>query len=540
MNTGTVIVGINPTPTVSAGPDQTICAGNSVTLSGGGAVTYTWTGGVSNGAPFTPTTTASYTVTGTDGNGCKNSDVVNVNVNPLPNVNAGADQSTCLGNSVTLSGGGAVTYTWTGGISNGTPFTPTATATYTVTGTDANGCKNSDVVNVIVNPLPNVNAGADQSTCLGNSVTLSGSGAITYTWTGGISNGTPFTPTATASYTVTGTDANGCKNSDVVNVTVNPLPNVNAGANQSTCSGNSVTLSGSGAVTYTWTGGISNGTSFTPTVTANYTVTGTDANGCKNSDVVNVTVNPLPQVNTAGNAVMPCGASSFTLNGSTNAASPSYSWAGPGILSGGNTATPVINNSGVYTLTVTDANGCSNTSTVTVTSKTLSVSFTPDVTSGTSPLTVNFNNTSVNASSYSWTFGNGGTSSAMNPSTTYTAGGTYTVMLVGTGGNCIDTAYSIITVLDNSSVTVPNIFSPNGDGLNDLYFFVTTGIEDLHADLFNRWGELVGTIIGANGSWDGRTLKGENVSDGTYFYILKAKGYDGKTFDMHGFFTLMR
>jgi len=86
---------------------------------------------------------------------------VTVTVNPLPVVNAGADQTICIGAPVTLNGSGAVSYTWTNGVTNGVAFNPTTTTTYTVTGTDANGCQNTDQVTVTVNPLPVVNAGTD-------------------------------------------------------------------------------------------------------------------------------------------------------------------------------------------------------------------------------------------------------------------------------------------------------------------------------------------------------------------------------------------
>jgi len=218
---------------------------------------------------------------------------VDVTVNALPTVDAGADQAVCDGGSVTLSGSGAVTYAWDNNITDATAFTPTATATYTVTGTDANGCSATDAVDVTVNALPTVDAGADQAVCDGGSVTLSGSGAVTYAWDNNITDATAFTPTATATYTVTGTDANGCSATDAVDVTVNALPTVDAGADQAVCDGGSVTLSGSGAVTYAWDNNITDATAFTPTATATYTVTGTDANGCSATDAVDVTVNSL-------------------------------------------------------------------------------------------------------------------------------------------------------------------------------------------------------------------------------------------------------
>jgi hypothetical protein len=304
---------------VGAGTNQTVCAGTSVTLSGSGASTYTWNNGISNGVSFTPNNTQTYTVTGTDGNGCTNTAQVQVTVNALPSVSAGTNQTICAGTSVTLSGSGASTYTWNNGVSNGVSFTPNNTQTYTVTGTDGNGCMNTAQTTVIVNALPMVGAGTNQTVCAGTSVTLSGSGASTYTWNNGVSNGVSFTPNNTQTYTVTGTDANGCTNTAQTTVTVNALPMVGAGTNQTVCAGTSVTLSGSGASTYTWNNGVTNGVSFTPNNTQTYTVTGTDGNGCANTAQVLVTV-----ANPSSSSITETACLSYTLNGQNYTQSGTY------------------------------------------------------------------------------------------------------------------------------------------------------------------------------------------------------------------------
>ncbi len=356
-------VTVNALPVVVAGPDQTVCEGTQVTLNGAGAVTYTWDNGVIDGVPFiSPVGTTTYTVTGTDANGCQNTDQVDVIVNPLPNVSAGNDVTVCEGTQVTLNGTGAVTYAWDNGVTDGVPFTPAVgTTTYTVTGTDANGCQNTDQVDVIVNPLPVVNAGPDQIVCAGTAVTLSGSGAVTYNWSNGVIDGVPFTPAiGSILYTVTGTDANGCSSSDWVQVTVNQLPNVDAGPDQAICDGGQVTLNGAGAVTYVWNNGITDGVPFTPNVgTTTYTVTGTDANGCENTDQVDVTVHPLPNVS-AGNDVTVCEGTQVTLNG---AGASNYTWDNG--ITNGVPFMPAVGTT-TYAVTGTDANGCQNTDQVDV------------------------------------------------------------------------------------------------------------------------------------------------------------------------------
>src|SRR5690606_6216074 len=119
-----------------------------------------------------------------------------------------------------------LSYNWNNGVANGVSFSPSTTQTYTVTGTDGNGCENTALIQVIVNQLPNVDAGTTQSICMGDDVTLNGTGAQSYVWNNNVTNGVAFTPSATETYTVTGTDANGCQSIDQVVVTVNALPNV--------------------------------------------------------------------------------------------------------------------------------------------------------------------------------------------------------------------------------------------------------------------------------------------------------------------------
>ncbi len=360
VNTDQLTVSVNPLPNVSAGNDQTVCSGTSVTLSGSGATNYSWNNGITDGVAFTPTSNQTYTVTGTDANGCSNTDQVNVNVNALPNVSAGSDQTICEGTSVTLNGSGASTYSWNNGVNNGIAFTINSSQSYTVTGTDANGCSNTDQVDITVHALPNVSGGIDQTVCAGTSITLTGSGASTYSWNNGVTNGASFVPGSSQNYTVTGTDGNGCSNTDLVAVTVNLLPNVSAGADVAVCDGNTVTLSGSGATSYSWDQGVNNGVAFTPTSSNSYTVTGTDANGCVNTDQVNVTVNTNPTVTIGGN-IQYCQGQQAVLD--AGAGYSNYNWS-----TGGSSQTinaTIADNP--ISISVTDANGCNGTDQITIT-----------------------------------------------------------------------------------------------------------------------------------------------------------------------------
>jgi alpha-tubulin suppressor-like RCC1 family protein len=374
QNISNITITVNSLPTIGStvSPSATVCSGSSTILNGSGGVSYTWTGGVTNGVAFFPTTTTTYTVTGTDGNGCQNTATRIVTVNPLPSVTANASPSAsiCMGQIVTLNGGGASSYTWSGGaggIINGVGFQPLSTATYTVNGTDGNGCQNTNTITVTVNSLPTVSSSASPSTtiCDGQSVTLTGAGASSYTWTGGVFNGVAFTPGASATYTVTGTDANGCQNTSSKTIVVNSLPIVTTNVSPSNivCYGQNITLSGSGASSYSWSGGVTNGVPFSPPASATYTVTGTDANGCQNTATRSITVNSLPVISSVVSSDTICSGSSTVL---TASGGNSYLWsanAGSSTSASVSVSPPVTT---TYTVTGTDLNSCSNTSTLTV------------------------------------------------------------------------------------------------------------------------------------------------------------------------------
>lgn len=188
--------------------------------------------------------------------------------------------------SVNASGGASgYTYSWTPTGGTAATSTPLSAGNYTCTIKDAAMATLTKTF-TITKPAPLV-VGATASPasaviCKGASVSLNGTGASTYTWTGGVTNGSAFTPTTTATYTVTGANASACTNTAVITVTVNTLPVIGATSTHSMiCAGSSSTLTATGASSYTWsTGGNTSGITVSPTVTTSYTVTGMNASGC--------------------------------------------------------------------------------------------------------------------------------------------------------------------------------------------------------------------------------------------------------------------
>ncbi len=451
-NTATKQITVNTLPVVTANATSTVvCSGQAITLTGAGASTYAWSGGVTNGVSFAPTVNATYTVTGTAATGCTNTATKQITVNNLPTVTANATSTAvCLGQATTLTGGGASTYVWSGGVTNGVAFAPTVNATYTVTGTDVNGCINTATKQIAVNNLPTVTANATSTVvCSGQSITLSGGGANTYAWSGGVTNGVSFAPTVNATYTVTGTDVNGCINTATKAITVNNLPTVTANATSTAvCLGQATTLTGAGASTYVWSGGVTNGVAFTPTVNATYTVTGTDVNGCSSAGVQSIIVNNLPaaNINTSGPTTF-CQGGSVIL---TADASNSYLWS-----NGATTQTVSATQTNNYTVQVTDNNGCSASSSVT--SVNVNPTLVANITAagattfcqgGSVLLTAN------SASSYLWSNG------AITQTINVTQAGSYSVQLTSGAGCSGSSSITTIVVNPSPNVTLGSIQSP--------------------------------------------------------------------------------
>ena len=224
-NTDTVSVTVNTLPVLLLQNDTSICAGDTITLAVSGASTYLWnTGATTTSITVNPSTTTTYSVSGTDANGCIKTDSVVITVNSLPviSINSGVDAEICLGQSTNLTVAGGSTYVWsTSATSTSISVSPTDTTSYSVIGTDANGCIGYDTISVIVNPLPVVFAGNDTAYCAGDSVTLSGSGASTYTWNNGVVNEVPFVPNLNHSTTIIDhdfeTSSNGWSNTNTYN-----------------------------------------------------------------------------------------------------------------------------------------------------------------------------------------------------------------------------------------------------------------------------------------------------------------------------------
>ncbi len=443
----------------NAGNDQTICSGDNVTLTATGGTSYTWSNGVLQSIPFVPsgTGTVTYTVTVTDANSCTATDQVDVIINTLPPADAGTDQMICPGGQVTLTATGGTSYNWDNGVQQGVPFTPASigTTTYTVTVTDANSCSAIDYVHVTMDNVV-ANAGSDQIVCYGEPVTLTATGGNTYQWDNGVTQGLPFVPTASNTYSVTVTVASSCTAIDQVVVTVNSLPPASAGNDTIICYGTSANLTATGGVSYLWTTTeTTQNISVSPNSTTMYGVIVTGSNGCTASDSLVVTVNN-PVAN-AGNDQSFCEGSSVGLSatgGGTYLWSPSAGLSDPGIYNP--TANPTV--STVYVLTVTDGAGCTDVDSILITVNPLPVVL---ISADTTICQGNSVNLSAQGGvGYLWTpSGSLNNNTISNPVATPSATTTYSVVVTDING-CVAS--------DQVAVTVNNL--PVADAGNNAGF----------------------------------------------------------------------
>jgi len=529
-SSNTLIVVVNQPVQATFNPIAAICAGGAINLpvSSTNGFTGSWSPAINN----QQTTTYTFTP---GANQCATGNTMTVTVNQPVQATFNPISAICAGGVIILPSNSvnAISGSWSPAINN------LATTTYTFTPSQG-VCALGATSTVTVNPLPTV-SGNDESICIGEQVTLVGTGAATYSWSGGIQNGVVFSPNVTTTYTVTGTSAQGCVATDQVTVTVNPLPTVNAGADISVCEDETVTLIASGASTYSWTNNVVNGVAFVPPAgVTTFTVTGTSQQGCVGTDEVNVStftsipVDFVPDV-TQGCAPLTVNFTNLTVGGIQ------CLWT----FGDGSTSTDCGNvthtypSAGCYdvTLTVTTANGCTGQM---MYNNLICVEENPEayfIPSSAEESTTNpvfsFNNLTTGASTYYWDFGdNSGVSNLFEPTHTYSDeyAGNYLITLVAFSDfGCVDTVQGYVQVYEDLIYYVPNTFTPDNDTYNQSFKPVfTSGFDpyDYHLTIFNRWGELIFESFNHIIGWDGTYGANQDFGycpDGTYTYVIEFK-----------------
>ena len=283
-------------------PSSSVCAKTPIKINGTGAKWYEITDSVKNGVLFIIDTTKTYTILGTDSNGCFSYHNFTVNVKQLPIVDATVKPSAivCKGLPISLNGKGATTYSWDNNAINAAYFVPQVTS-YKLIGTDSiTKCSNTFIQNITINPLPKVDIAVSPASilCSGDSIMLKGSGALRYKWSDNVIDGQYFKSNKSNTYILIATDSNSCNDTSSVEIISKPLPNIQISAfpNTNICIGDSVLLKASGAHSYIWNNSVLNGVAFLPNQTKTYIVYGTDSNNCNNSQSIILSVLPLPKI----------------------------------------------------------------------------------------------------------------------------------------------------------------------------------------------------------------------------------------------------
>ncbi|MDZ4668158.1 MAG: LamG-like jellyroll fold domain-containing protein [bacterium] len=556
----TVSVSIASLP-VDAGLNQIICLGDTVQLQASGATNYIWIpsqnisdSSISN--PFVWPITPTYYYAISYNQFCSRYDSVFIDVKQAK-ANAGIDKSICLGDSVAMTATALGTHIWspTLGLKDTTLTTyakPTVTTLYVLKATNS-VCDAYDTVRVTVANF-SINAGTNKSICKGDSVQLQATGAVKYNWLPlynisdtGVAN--PWVkPLGPTNYFVFATNGI-CYRVDTVFVDVTTFV-ASAGADTSMCEGLWVALNASGGQSYEWLNlvNISNryiaNPNVTPPGTQDYFVKISDGGNCVIYDTVNVVVNKFPGVD-AGPSYKYCPGESETLFGSVT----NYTrieWFPALGLNDKLLLQPIVTAPVTTTYTLAAWNGvCYNEAkTLVEVNPPVVASFTADPVNGLAPLAVNFTNSSSNGYFSDWDFGEiGANSSERNPSYTYLNDGIYTVILVASDSlGCTDTSSAKITVTSVEAIFAPTAFTPDGNGLNDVFAFKynPSRFEIVEMTIFNRWGvQVFATKMPGGTWWDGK-INGVPEPPGIFTYVGYAKDKKGKAYELNGTISLIR
>jgi gliding motility-associated-like protein len=427
---------------------------------------------------------------------------------------------------------------------------PLADETYTVIGATST-CTNSAQVVITVTTNPVVSA-TNATICAGSSGTLTASGANSYTWSPATflipTTGASVTanPLSTKTYTVIGTSPLGCLGSTTAKVDVIPMPNLSITANPlSICPGDFSALTAFGASNFTWSPAatLSNttgaNTSASPTITTTYTLDGSNGVSpylCLSTKTIQVIVKPTTTI-TVGTPAPICFGSYTSLDAHGG---NMYNWQPSTGISHPNdsvvTVSPNVNT--IYTVTVNKPGFCANTATVEVIVNPL-----PYVYAGI--------DTIVNIDEAVTLTGTGNTSVGflspdsyplncnLCPVITVNPQENTCFVLKGTSADgCTNFDTVCVVITKDWNVYIPNAFTPNNDGYNDLFIPYGYGIEKIQMTIFDRWGAVVFNSDDEHKGWDGK-YKGTMCPQGIYVYQITVTSMGGASMKKVGHVTLL-
>jgi len=514
---------INNPCVLNLGPDTTLCEGETLildaTLDG---ASYVWQDG-STANTFLVSEPGTYTVE-LNATGCLITDTINISYNPIPIIDLGLDTTLCQGDSIVLNTNLLDgNFLWQDGSTEST-FTVVESGIYSVE-VEVNNCVAMDSLSINFNSLEPANLGPDTTLCEGETLNLNAiQENASYLWQDN-STASTFLVSAEGNYSVEVTSGV-CSFTDNINVGYSPLPLLDLGNDTTLCQGSSLVLEANVEEgTYSWQDGSTEPT-FTVVESGIYTVE-VEVNNCNALDSLSVNYE-LVEVN-LGEDITLCSEETLELNVFTpefnyvwqdNSTAPTFTVTEPG---------------GVYSVMISSPEGCSDSDTIAVSYDSINLDLGGDRTlcSGDS-LIINPTD-SLPGAFYLWQDGTTTSSFiAFNE-------GLYTLNVLL--NNCEAENSITLTVeeclLDSSLVVIdiPNVFTPNSDGLNDLFTVTenTLGIAFIKTTIYNRWGTVVYETENPLINWNGN-----NVVDGVYFWVVEYEDVFGRNDDLHGTVTVLR
>ncbi len=524
----TYYVTMDPLPTLDLGADTAVCGATSFVLdanSPGNNVVWTTNATTQQ---ITISQSGTYGVTATSAQGCQRSDQVHVELNPLP-VDVLQDVTTCIDQPPTLNGGNSgSTYAWSTSASSQT-IAPSASGTYSVEITTAQGCSATYDALVTLMPEVHIDLGPDTSLCTGQTLVLdAGTSGLVYDWSTGATSQT-ISPTVSGSFNVAATNGH-CTDGDTIQVTFRAAP-VDVLVDVSACVDQEVILdAGNDGCTYLWSTNAT--TRQISVVTAGiYVVTVTNTSNCSATYDAVVSFIPYPVVDLGEDTVL-CEGEVLQLSSGQ-----------PDLLNVWNTGqtTSTIEVRHTHTYVVSVSNGFC------VTRDSLLVVFNPRPTALSTGryftcLTDEPHYVVIDAgnqgSEYDWSTGE---SSQVILAGSY---GWYYVSMVNQY-NCARTDSAVVEEFCPPSIFVPNTFSPNGDGINDVWNVVGKNIGEFQMLVFDRWGGVIFQGDSPNMGWDG-TFHGQPLKDDVYVWRMSYKfrehesGKEGFEHKEMGHVTILR
>jgi gliding motility-associated-like protein len=484
---------------------------------------------------------------------------ISVTVTPTPS-SCGAPNGSAV---AAVSGTAPYTYSWTPGGQTTSSINNLSAGTYSVSVTDATGCSSVQTCTITSSVGPAVSFVSVPVKCKGasnGSATLTATGGstpYTYAW---VTTPVQTSPTANnlaaGTYSVVVSDASGCSATYTVAVTEPTALTATATVlGNVSCAGStdgSATSGGAGGTSpysYAWSPGGQNTQTATSLAAGGYSVIVTDANGCTASQSVNIT-QPIAIALTQTSVMASCAAAdgSATITATNGSGAYTYLWLTTPVQT-----TQTISNlsAGTYNVLVTDANGCSSQMAVTI-----ATSGKPTAAFTNSPDTVDLLDAQVfftdlstgGASTWVWNFGDPNDptgSTVQNPSHTYSDTGIYCITLIVTdpGGICSDTTVHCLKVESPFTFYIPNTFTPNMDGNNEIFTGYGTYIKTFHILIFDRWGNLIFESKDINKGWDGKVQNGHSgrlVQEDVYVWKVSVTDFNDKVHNYIGHVNMIR